>query len=115
MCHFKIIVNLVVVKEIYYYKYSAQSSVGLFVNKISKYLSPNYFVVLPLQYMFFTSIYKRQMALSMATILHVFLNKKKYMLAVGFHSVFFLRDIFYLNFSKLFKLIKYRKYNKQEI
>lgn len=55
------------------------------------------------------------MALSMATILHVFLNKKKYMLAVGFHSVFFLRDIFYLNFSKLFKLIQYRKYNKQEI
>lgn len=90
MCHFKIIVNLVVVKEIYYYKYSAQSSVGLFVNKISKYLSPNYFVVLPLQYMFFTSIYKRQMALSMATILHVFLNKKNICLQLVFILYFFL-------------------------
>lgn len=53
---------------------------AVFVNKIFKhmYLSPNYFVLLPLQYMFFASIYKRQMALSMANLLHVLLNKEIY-------------------------------------
>lgn len=115
MSHFKIKAHLVAVKEIYYLKVFSLEFCGLFfVNEIFKYLSPNYFVLLPLQYMFFTSIYKRQMALSMATILHVFLNKKNICLQLVFILYFFL-DIFYLNFSKLFKLIQYRKYNKQEI
>lgn len=79
MSHFKIKAHLVAVKEIYYLKVFSLELCGLFfVNKIFKYLSPNYFVLLPLQYMFFTSIYKRQMALSMANILHILLNKEIY-------------------------------------
>lgn len=72
-----------------------------FLNKIFKYLPPNYFVLLPLQYMFFNSIYKRQMALSMANN-YMYCSIKKYMLAVGFHSVFFLRYFLF----ELFKVVQ---------